>query len=355
MTFKLTEGQEQFFRTVLMYISNERKSALIQFLDSRSAKSATEIIHEFENEFGGNLSNLGPERLSRGNINGIFDEALFPLELAVLDQVPSEKYGRVRGFRLTKKGEEAKKYAGYALKVMASFFDQSIYPILGTMNSTAEKVRPYEAVRLLYLLEEGPTNLERLVAETSPSYRPDLLKILDDLLYYKTADGEPIPLVDIKKQKLVHGHRGYQWVEGSKMPMVAERSRKLVEVLSSTPHKVWTMHELAPECGYTFNRYGLATSLNTDLRDLESKGNVTSGTGYQLRSVQTTFYGKLLTSSLFDVIRGAIAGDPVSIGIIERNQPSPAEVVRVLGYYAAMKDRERTGEPVLQQMQGKQK
>ena len=42
MAFQLTDEQEQFFKTVLMYISNERKSAVIQVLDSEEAKTMNE-------------------------------------------------------------------------------------------------------------------------------------------------------------------------------------------------------------------------------------------------------------------------------------------------------------------------
>ena len=46
MVFKLTDEQEQFFKTVLMYISNERKSTLIQVLNGDRAAAVSDIIKE---------------------------------------------------------------------------------------------------------------------------------------------------------------------------------------------------------------------------------------------------------------------------------------------------------------------
>ena len=150
MAFKLTDEQEQFFKTVLMYISNERKSALIQVLDSGTAMSVSDSLDKLSERF----PNMRQQYITRTHINGIFDDALSPLELVVLEFVPSRQAWRedAKAFKLTKKGEEVKRYAGFALEQMARMFDQSIYPILGAMNSAYDRVRPQQAVRILYFV-----------------------------------------------------------------------------------------------------------------------------------------------------------------------------------------------------------
>lgn len=348
MAFNLTDEQEQFFKTVLMYISNERKSALIQLLDSKKAKTIAQISREFMD-----CPDADPHYLSKQHVLSIFNRALSPLELAVEETVVGESGREAKAFRLTEKGGEVKKYAGFALEFMARFFDQSIYPVLSTSNSSEERVRPYEAVNLLHLLQEGPISIRDLIRNyPSPEYyHTHIDDILGSLANFKDGDGNLIPLVEIRAPNLEEGIKGYQWVRQSSMPTTKsprEKWKRLVYVLSSDTERVWTVAELMKECGY-----GSYTDLSPRLERLESIGNIQSGFPRELTIVYLTDHGRRFVYSLLEPIRGAIARDEVSNGIIDRNQPTPNDVVRVLGLYVGIKDRERAGEPVAYQMQGK--
>lgn len=334
MAFNLTDEQEQFFKTVLMYINNERKSALIQLLDSKEAKTIAQVSRDFMD-----YPNADPHYLPKQNVLSIFKKALSPLELAVEETVVGDSGREAKAFRLTEKGEQVKRYAGFALERMAREFDQSIYPILGTMNSTYGRVRPEQAVALLYLVNQAPLSLQKLAENTSLTDRSNIDDILKDLSSFKDAQGNPMPLIRINSPKLEEGVKGYQWVKGSPTPTTTslrEKWKKLVQVLSSDPERVWTVTKLMKEC-----RYGSYTDLSPRLERLESIGNVQSGFSRELTIAYLTDHGKRFIYSLFEPIKGAIAGDEVSKGIIDRNHPTPNNVVRVLGLYVRIKDRER--------------
>lgn len=353
MVFELTDEQEQFFKIVLMCISNERKSALIQLLDSGSAISVSDSLDRISERF----PNMGQGDMTKTQIQGIFD-VLSPLELAVLEFVPSRQAwrGNTKAFRLTVKGEEVKRYAGFALERMAREFDQSIYPVLGMINSTYDEVRPQQAVRLLYAVNEGPVSVKDLMNNSTLAVESGIYDILNKFTSFKDGQGNAIPLVEIWDSKIAGGIKGYRWVSGSLIPAnrrATERSKRLIAALSSDSDRVWTLHELANECSYTIYEEGRTHPLNQILNRLVDKGNMTSGYYNELRTVHITNHGRRLIYSLFEPIRGSIAGDQVSNGIIDRNQPTPSDVVRVLGLYAGIKDREKSGEPVAYQMQGK--
>lgn len=337
MVFGLTEDQEQFFKTVLMYISNERKSALIQVLDSKEAKTVIQISRELYH-------------VSKQNVGSIFNRVLSPLELAVEETVLGERGKDAKAFRLTEKGEQVKRYAGFALEIMAREFNQSIYPILGTMNSPpGDKVRPQQAVALLYLINQAPISLKELIEHPSLTARYNVTSMLNDLSSFKDTNGNPIPLIRITSPELYGGIKGYRWVKDSVIPTIGKstkRWKKLVKTLELSPGRMWTEYELAIECGYD----GIV-DLNSSLSFLESKGNLKSGFSTELAQACITTDGRRMLYSLFEPIRGAIAGNPASIGVIDQNQPTPANVAKVLGCYVAIKNLERSGQPVLSQMQ----
>ena len=342
-TFELTPEQEALFRTVLLYISNERKSTLIQLLDSERAKSITDVVEEF----GEHYPSVDSSYLEKNGILSIFNKALSPLELATEEQVPGRRSKDVKAFRLTEAGEEVKSYAGFALERMVREFDQSIYPILSVMNSTADRRRPSEAVGLLSMLDQSPISVADLVAEyPKPEYySKNMSDHLAPLSGFKDAKGNPIPLIEIKGPTLEEGMKGYQWIKGSTMPTTkkpTERWRNLVYTLYSDPARAWTEAELARECGYD-----RIQNLNRALLRLESKGNLMSDYSRELRTVNITSHGRRLIYSLFEPIRGAIAGDEVSSDVIDRNKPSPDSVTRVLGHYVGIKNIEIGIEPAI--------
>ena len=345
MAFNLTAEQEQFFRTVLMTINNERKSALMQLLSGEDPKTISQVIREFKG-----YPNADPRYLPKQNVLSIVN-TLSPLELVLEKSVIGESGKSAKAFILTEKGVEASKYAGFALERMAREFDQSIYPLLSTSNSSTVRLRAIESVNLIYLLEQGSITIGSLIRRYHglEHYASHINEILNSLVTFKDGNGNPIPLIEVRTQNLEEGIKGYQWVRESQMPTTKSpryKWKKLVQVLSSDPERIWTLTELMKECGYNYY-----ANLHPRLERLEAIGNVQSGFSTDLAQVYLTPHGVRFISSLLDPIRGAIAGDPVSIGIIERNQPNPADVARVLGYYVAIKNRERAGEPVLYQMQ----
>lgn len=342
MVFTLTPEQEQLFKTVLMYISNERKSAVIQVLDSGCASSVSGSLDEITKRFSG----LEEGAIIRSHIPEIFDRALSPLELATLEYVPSRQdwRGNTKAFRLTEKGEQVKRYAGFALEMMARLFDQSIYPILGMMNSAYDRVRPQQAVALLYFVNEGPVSIQDLIDDPSLTDRSNIYDILNNFSSFKDGQDNPIPLIEIRDPRLGEGIKGYQWIKGSPAfrttGSTTERMKRLVGTLSSDTDKVWTIEALALKCGYD-NEHVLANAMQR----LESKGNVKSGYSNELRTVHITDHGRRLIYSLFEPIRGSIAGDQVSNGLIDRNQLTPNNIVRVLGLYVGIKNQERGYHP----------
>jgi len=344
-TFELTPEQEAFFKVVLMYISNERKSTLIQLLDTDSAKTVTDLVEDFRERYPSADSNY----LLKHQIPGVFDKVLSPLELATLEHVPGRiREEEVQAFRLTKVGQEVKLYAGFALEMMARDFDQSIYPVLGTMNSTAERRRPSEAVKLLYIVNEGLVTVEDLIRDESLTGEKQIYDILSKLSGFESGTGNSIPLVEINGPILDDGNKGYHWIKGSSMPTTTrptERWRKLVELLSSNPDRVWTKKELARKCGYKIAEEDRVEVLGQSLSRLEDKYNIWSGSSHEFRTVHITPHGRRLIYPLFDSIRGAIAGDEISLGIVGRNQPTPESVVSVLGHYIGIKNQERGKSP----------
>jgi len=340
MTFTLTPEQEQLFKTVLMYMNNERKSALMQLLDGEKAKTIVQISREFM-EYPNADSGYLPKQL----VLSILNKALSPLELAVEETVVGERGRGAKAFRLTEKGEQVKRYAGFALEQMARLFDQSVYTILGTTNTKYNKVRPQQAVRLLYVANEGPVSVQDLIDDISLTDRFNIYDILNNLSSFKDGLGNAIPLIEVRDPKIGDGYKGYRWVRGSSMPTTTrptKRWTKLVNTLSSDPDRVWTQEELAQECGY--DPIGV---LSRSLHYLESKGNIRSGSSHELRMVYITDHGRLLIHSLFEPIKGDIAGDEVSKGIIDRNQPISKNLIRILGLYVGIKNLERGYQPAV--------
>src|SRR3989338_1276426 len=345
MVFVLTDEQEQLFREVLMYISNERKSALIQVLDSDSALSVSDSLDKLSERF----PTVG-RYITKNHIPTIFYTALSPLELAALEFVASRQARRedAKAFKLTEKGKKVKRYAAFALEGMAREFDQSIYPILGTMNSTYDNVRPQQAVRLLYLVNECPVRVQELIDDPSLTNRASIYDILIRFTSFKDGQGNAMPLVEIRDPKSGEGMKGYHWARGSLMPTTTratERYNRLITTLSSNPDRVWTLHELARECGYAISQKGQTRYLSSNLDRLESKGNAVSGYSHELRTVHITDHGRRFIS-LLEPIRGDIVGDEVSKGIIDGNQPTPQNLVRALGLYVNIKNQERGYQPV---------
>ena len=347
-SFKLTEEQEleeqnEFFKVVLQYVSNERKSTFIQLLDSDISRSLTDLVEEFERIY----PDANSSYLSKKNMLSISNKVLSPLNLnlATEEYVPGRVGDeQVKAWRLTEKGKRVKRYASFILERMAKEFDQSIYPVLRTMNSTSDKVRPYEAVRLLYTVNEGPVSVEDLIVNTSPAYRCSLGDILSDLSNFKDSKGKPIPLVEIKVPTFERGRKGYQWVKGAPEYSITSsttpRISKLLTALSSDPERIWSRQELDDECGDDGG-----TGLMDTLWRLESAGYIRSGYSREFKTANITSHGRRILYSLFDVIRGDIAGDEVSKGIIDRNQATPASTVKVLRHYVKIKNFEMGRSP----------
>ena len=351
MAFELTGEQEQFFRTVLLSINHERKSAMIYIMGSGNPRTARELAQKFADDCS------APSLLTPKNIRGIFDNSLSPLELAVSEDVQTfAGRGEARGFKLTEKGEEVKPYAGFALEFMANILEQSIYPILGGSQSNYDKTRPGEVVNFLYSLADKPMIMRDVVISGDTAYKEShLTGVIQKLFYLKDAKSRPIPLVKLEGPSTGAEPNYYQLKEGAMMPASTKETKRwkaLVNTFFSNPERIFSRRELEEMCGYDGRLV-----LNNRLSTLEEKGVITGYAPNEIRIISLTEHGRRFLHSLIDPIRGAIAGDPVSIGIIGRNQPNPADVARVLGYYADIRTLQMAGQPVIYQMQmaGQQK
>jgi hypothetical protein len=334
--------QDELFKTVLMYINNERKSTLIQLLDSGGARSVADLVEEFREEY----PDADPRGITDPLVHSILRDSLSPLKLATKEETFGNNGSFVKGIRLTEEGEQVKRYAGFALEQFAREFNQSIYPILGMMNSTSDRTRPYETTSLLYtILEKGPISITELIStDVTFYYNTRVRPILNNLLNFQDVEGNPIPLVDISNYGLGNGgKKAYQWVKNSNLPSTkhpTQRWSNLISGLSSDPERVWTTEGLAEEFDYDNKQ-----TLSPILRRLVSKGNLVVAHLQDLQKVSISFYGGTLIYGVFEPIRGDIAGDQSSSQQIDNIQLSPHSVATVLNSYVNIKDEERLFTP----------
>jgi len=164
---------------------------------------------------------------------------------------------------------------------------------------------------------------------------------LNDLTIFKDSKGNPIPLIEITEPNLPKNQKGFYWVEGSPAHRITgkttEEMKNLLETLYSNPERVWTAKELGAETGYS-----KVDTLLSALQRLQSNGNVKSGYQKELRKAQITVHGRLMIYTLFETIKEDIADDVISSRRIDRNQPTPDSLVRVLGLYVGIKNQERS-------------